>query len=163
MTTETTAHGASQTKPPLLIAIVNLARARDEAQYAASLLKQAREQFEQTNATRIAAAQETADRAANAEKIVRVMAEEDYRSSQDKHPQPGVSIQIKKTLPVYSENYAFEWCKTHNVGLTWDKKVFEAIASTGEVMAVQPFDQPRATTATDLPAALEKAGIEWRA
>ena len=149
------------THPPLLIAIINLAWARDEAQYAASLLKQAREQFEQTNATRIIAAQETADRVANAEKVVRFIAEEDYASNQDKHPQPGVNIQVVKKLPDYLPAQALDWCIKKNLALAVNTKIFEPIALTGGVDFLQPYDQPRAAIALDLPAALEKAGVAW--
>ncbi len=72
-----------------------------------------------------------------------------YDATHNRTPAPGVTVKMF-TVMRYHDSVVLEWCKAHDIALTFDRKVFEKIAQADPPPFVQIAQEPRVQIATDL-------------
>jgi hypothetical protein len=86
----------------------------------------------------------------------------EYEATGSKTPAPGVGIRITKAV-AYDAGKALLWAREYGLALTVDAKAFERIALASPILPgdplafVQVTEQPQATLAKDLGAAIKAA------
>jgi hypothetical protein len=142
--------------------VIVTAAARQGATAIAAKLAELRGQFDAQHADLIRLAEQSKNLVAVEEAELRRLALMAYEETGSKTPAPGVSIRIIKAI-AYDAGRALLWAREFGLALTVDTKAFERIATAspiqpGDPLAfVQVTDQPQATLAKDLGAALQAA------
>lgn len=147
--------------PTLLTHVQAVALLRREVASLDTVLDEKRRVFEANNADLLSMRKELADLLHTSEAQLRAAAEAHYRETGEKAPAPGVKIQLRTRLR-YTISEAVAWAKQTGVAILperLDEKAFEKIAKATPLPFVQTYEDPQATLATDLDAALAVAEV----
>lgn len=142
----------------LRTAVQQVAALRRELANTSALLKERFQVFERDNAELIAQKEAQTKMVADAEALLRGVAVQRYRATQDKHPAPGVDVKISQ-VATYDREKALTWAKATGVGLKLDDETIDALVrkSPGTVPGATLTDEPKAQLARDLEKALAVA------
>lgn len=124
-------------------------------------VKESRQQWEEANAALLFEAQHRRQVLAEAESLLRSMAEAHYLVTKEKKPAAGIEIKIQRVYE-YSKEKALEWAKRTGICLipeTLDERAFNkvAAASTIPLDFVTVTEKPTVTIATNLDKAMGAA------
>ena len=159
----------NQETPTLREYVVRVAELREGLATLQLEVKAAQQAFALAHADLLSDVAIRAAAVTTAEAELRAVALERFSATEDKAPAPGVSIRIQKRIQ-YDREQALAWAKAKfyapwstsigvaaGVALTLDTKAFEGLAKHDRTVPAQVIDEPQATIAKDLRAALEAA------
>jgi hypothetical protein len=131
-----------------------LAAGRREAAYLAETLRQSQDAavniWAEANKETIDLKAAVQASVADLEEQVRADALASYDADPtNKHPYPGADIAVSTDYE-YASARAFEWCKAHDMFMTYDDKRFRELCKTTELEFVVRTETPKVRLATDL-------------
>jgi len=109
----------------------------------------AREDWEQQNVLLLERQKLYGEDLARAEQRLRHLTIEEYARTGNKHPAPGLGIQLVTRLE-YDVKEAFGWAIQHVLCLQLDKKAFEKLVKVAPLPFVEAREEAQATIAEDL-------------
>ena len=139
--------------PTLREHVVRVAELREGLANLQLVVKAAQQAFMAAHADLLSDLTVRTEAVATAEAELRAVALERFSATEDKAPVPGVSIRVQKRI-VYDRDEALAWAKAKGVALALDTKAFEGLAKHDRSLPAQVVDEPQATIARDLRAAL---------
>jgi alkanesulfonate monooxygenase SsuD/methylene tetrahydromethanopterin reductase-like flavin-dependent oxidoreductase (luciferase family) len=147
---------ATTEQPTLREQVARVADLREGLAVRRALWDAARKAFDEEHAELLAEIGERNQHLVDAEFDLRASALTVFSATEDKHPTPGVSIRVT-TRVVYDRDEALAWAKAKGVALTLDAKAFEGLAKHDRDLPASVVEDPQATIAKDLRAALREA------
>lgn len=136
--------------------------AREEAEAASVKVRTAREVFSVENASLLQDETDAKEQMLRVEETLREAALVEYALTKNKQPGPGLGIRVIST-PIYDPEKALAWAKERHMALALDVKAFKKLVEA-EAEGINEFvtiaEEPQATIASDLAAALDKAEVE---
>ena len=126
-----------------------VAKAREEAQLAKSIVKDAQAEWESLHHVILERATSFSERASSEETLLRELTLKAYAETGSKNPAVGVGIR-EVTKLTYDSTQAFSWATEHRMALSLDKKAFEKLALASPLDFVTITQEPTATIATNL-------------
>lgn len=139
---------------PLVVQVRRTAEARAGHAILKAELDRARAAFEQSYETLIARVIQVGGVVAAEEAALRELTLRRFEETGDKHPAPGVGIRLETVVDIPNPAAALEWAKTSGLALMVDLKALKQIAAATAIPCATVRQEPKATIATDLAAAL---------
>lgn len=133
---------------------------RRRLQHAALLnqLTDARVRFDEQNAPLIRQVQESQERLAEADRIVRELGAAHYEATGQTKPGFGVSVILTERAEIVDADLTMGWAQESGTGLTLDRKAIEKAAKAGlTIPGVEVTKEPAVRIASDLAEFLQDA------